>query len=268
MPRGPATTSTPPRSSPSTSGPDAGCGTIQQVPHDRWGYDAASSPVLLDATVGRTHGAGRRAGGEDRLGLRPRPADRPAALPVRGLRAAAQPVHAAAARQRCRRGARHRGRSQLVAVRVRPVAIICSMSRPCICRPATSRTEARRPDGSVLEYASTQTTEESWGTLTALDLSDRGTDSLAGKGRRASGGRGPRDRRRPGVLRGGEGRLRRLPRGDRRGALVPPVRGRRECPAGHLQSGGRQYVAVAVGGNALFGFKQGDAVMAFALETP
>jgi glucose dehydrogenase len=29
--------------------------------------------------------------------------------------------------------------------------------------------------------------------------------------------------------------------------------------------GGRQYVAVAVGGNALFGFKQGDAVVTFSL---
>jgi glucose dehydrogenase len=29
--------------------------------------------------------------------------------------------------------------------------------------------------------------------------------------------------------------------------------------------GGRQYVAVAVGGNALFGFKQGDLVVAFGL---
>ena len=29
--------------------------------------------------------------------------------------------------------------------------------------------------------------------------------------------------------------------------------------------GGRQYVAVAVGGNALFGFPQGDVVQVFAL---
>jgi len=29
--------------------------------------------------------------------------------------------------------------------------------------------------------------------------------------------------------------------------------------------GGRQYVAVAAGGNALFGFRQGDAVVAFGL---
>jgi glucose dehydrogenase len=29
--------------------------------------------------------------------------------------------------------------------------------------------------------------------------------------------------------------------------------------------GGRQYVAVAAGGNALFGFRQGDAIVAFGL---
>jgi glucose dehydrogenase len=29
--------------------------------------------------------------------------------------------------------------------------------------------------------------------------------------------------------------------------------------------GGKQFVTVAVGGNALFGFKQGDMVMAFGL---
>ena len=31
------------------------------------------------------------------------------------------------------------------------------------------------------------------------------------------------------------------------------------------EANGRQYVAVAIGGNALFGFPQGDLVMAFAL---
>ena len=30
--------------------------------------------------------------------------------------------------------------------------------------------------------------------------------------------------------------------------------------------GGSQYVAVAVGGNALFGFKQGDMIVAFGLS--
>ena len=44
-----------------------------------------------------------------------------------------------------------------------------------------------------------------------------------------------------------------------------------QCAAGvnappiSYSSGGRQYIAVAVGGNALFGFTQGDMVMAFAL---
>jgi alcohol dehydrogenase (cytochrome c) len=40
------------------------------------------------------------------------------------------------------------------------------------------------------------------------------------------------------------------------GVNAPPVT---------YRAGGHQVIAVAVGGNALFGFKQGDAVMAFAL---
>lgn len=41
------------------------------------------------------------------------------------------------------------------------------------------------------------------------------------------------------------------------GVNAPPVA---------FEAGGRQHVAVAAGGNALFGFPEGDAVMAFALE--
>ena len=37
------------------------------------------------------------------------------------------------------------------------------------------------------------------------------------------------------------------------------------APPVTYRAGGHQVIAVAVGGNALFGFKQGDAVMAFAL---
>ena len=40
------------------------------------------------------------------------------------------------------------------------------------------------------------------------------------------------------------------------GVNAPPVT---------YQVDGKQYVAVAAGGNSLFGFKQGDAVLAFAL---
>ena len=45
-----------------------------------------------------------------------------------------------------------------------------------------------------------------------------------------------------------------------------------QCDAGvnappiTYSAGGKQYVAVAVGGNALFGFTQGDMVMAFGLD--
>ena len=44
--------------------------SYQQVPHDRWGYDVASSPVLLDVTSQRNAHPGRGAGEQDRLGLR------------------------------------------------------------------------------------------------------------------------------------------------------------------------------------------------------
>jgi glucose dehydrogenase len=37
------------------------------------------------------------------------------------------------------------------------------------------------------------------------------------------------------------------------------------APPVTYRAGGHQVIAVAVGGNALFGFKQGDAVVAFAL---
>jgi glucose dehydrogenase len=46
-------------------------------------------------------------------------------------------------------------------------------------------------------------------------------------------------------------------------------RGRRpfgvNAPPVSYRVGGRQYVAVAAGGNALFGFATGDAIVAFAL---
>ena len=74
-----------------------------------------------------------------------RPPRRHAALQVRGLRAAAQPLHPAAAGRRRRDRARHRRRRQLVAVGVRPEAGSCSSSVRCTCPHATSRTRCARP---------------------------------------------------------------------------------------------------------------------------
>ena len=119
----------------------------------------------------------------------------------------------------------------------------------------------------MLQYASTQNIDEAWGTLTALDLGAGGRLRWQVQDRRAAGRRRAGDGRRPGVLRGaGKGRFARVRRAARgqelwscqcdAGVNAPPVT---------YAVGGRQYVAVAVGGNALFGFKQGDMVMAFTL---
>jgi alcohol dehydrogenase (cytochrome c) len=125
--------------------------------------------------------------------------------------------------------------------------------------------EVVRPDGSVLQYASTQNTDEQWGTLTALDLAHAGrirwqvrTDEpLIGGVLATAGGL---------VFSGaGKGKLAAFAAATGRelwsyvcaaGVNAPPVT---------YEVGGRQYVAVAAGGNALFGFRQGDLVMAFGL---
>jgi glucose dehydrogenase len=126
--------------------------------------------------------------------------------------------------------------------------------------------EARRPDGSVLEYASTSETDEAWGTLTAVDLSRGGRvrwqvrteEPLVGGVLATAGGL---------VFSGaGQGAFAAFDAGGGRrlwsyrceaGVNAPPIT---------YAIDGRQVVAVAVGGNALFGFTQGDMVMAFALR--
>ena len=122
-----------------------------------------------------------------------------------------------------------------------------------------------RADGSVLDYASTQDTGEAWGTLTALDLGAAGriawqvhTEEPLIGGVLATAG---------GLLFAGAGQ----------GwfAAFDSATGRRlwqyRCDAGvnappiSYAVDGRQYIAVAAGGNALFGFKQGDSLMVFGL---
>ena len=125
----------------------------QQVPHDRWGYDVASSPVLLDVAMrGRTCARGG-AGREDRLGVRARPArtasccsSRSAFVPQRNLFTPPQPGDGRRDRARDRR------RRQLVAVRVRSGARAVLRRRRSTCRPVTSRT---RPAGPTAACCST-----------------------------------------------------------------------------------------------------------------
>ena len=237
----------------------------QQVPHDRWGYDAASSPVLMEVDHGGRRVPGGGARGKDRVGLRSRSSERPAALP--------SPSRSFPSATCSRR--RGRATGSCVAPGIagganwspsafdprRRLLYVAALHLPT----RYIAHQARRPDGSVLHYASTNDTEEAWGTLTAVDLADRGRlrwqvrteEPLVGGVLATAGGL---------VFSGaGKGIFAAFDsdRGTRRwsyqceaGVNAPPIT---------YAVGGRQFVAVAVGGNALFGFTQGDMVMAFAL---
>ena len=236
----------------------------QQVPHDRWGYDVASSPVLLDVTInGRripavAHASklgwvfvhDRRDGHllfksdpfvpQHNLFTPPQPGDGVVVAPGIAGGANWSPSAYDPAQSLFFVGALHL-----------PTRYIAH--------------EVTRPDGSVLQYASTQNTEEKWGTLSALDLGDRGhlrwqvrTDEPLIGGVLATAG---------GLVFSGAGQGRLAAYASRTGQELWSY----QCAAGvnappiSYAVGGRQFIAVAVGGNALFGFAQGDMVMAFGL---
>ena len=236
----------------------------QQVPHDRWGYDVASSPILLDVVVaGRTVPAVAQASKTGWVFVHDR---RTGALlfksepfvPQRNLFTPPQPGHGVVVAPGIAGGANWSPSAYDPVHRLFFVAALHLPTR-YVAR------EARRPDGSVLHYASTQNTGEAWGTLTALDLAAGGrrrwqvrTDEPLVGGVLATAG---------GLVFSGAGRGR-FAAFD---ALTGRERWSTQCAAGvnappvAYLSSGRPYVAVAVGGNALFGFTQGDMIMAFGL---
>ncbi len=236
----------------------------QLVPHDRWGYDAASSPVLVDlvrdgapvpgvAHAGKTgwvYVLDRRNG---RLLFKSE-----AFVPQRNLFTPPAPGDGVDVAPGIGGGANW---SPSAFDRDRKLFYVAALHLPTRYVAHT----ARRPDGSVLRYASTRNSEEAWGTLTAVDLAAGGsfrwqvrTDEPLVGGVLATAG---------GLVFSGAGK-------GVFAAFDAGTGGRRwsyQCDAGvnappiTYGVGGRQYVAVAVGGNALFGFKQGDMVMAFGL---
>jgi glucose dehydrogenase len=236
----------------------------QQVPHDRWGYDVASAPVLLEVTehgrripaVAQASKTGwvfvhdRRTG---RLLFRSDPF-----VPQRNLFSPPRPGGGVVVAPGIAGGANW---SPSAYDPGRALFYVGALHLPT----RYLAQEARRPDGSVLHYASTRDGEERWGTLTALDLARGGAvrwqvktdEPLVGGVLATAGGL---------VFSGaGQGTF----------AAFASSTGRRlwswRCDAGvnappvTYRAGGRQVVAVAAGGNALFGFTQGDAVAAFAL---
>jgi len=236
----------------------------QQVPHDRWGYDVASSPVLLDVTVrGRQVPAVAQASKTGWVFVHDR---RTGALlfksepfvPQRNLFTPPQSGDGVLIAPGIAGGANW---SPSAYDATRGLFYVAALHLPTryLAR------EARRPDGSVLQYASTQNTDEAGGTLTALDLNAGGrrrwqvrTDEpLVGGVLATAGGL---------VFSGaGKGRFAAF------AAATGEERWSYQCSAGvnappiAYTVGDTAYIAVAVGGNALFGFTQGDLVIAFGL---
>lgn len=237
----------------------------QQVPHDLWGYDVASPPVLMTIdrggqaipAVGQASKVGwyyvndRRTGAllfkseafvpQENLFQRPRPEGIRIA-PGAGGGASWSPT---AYDQRTGR------------------AIVAAMHMPMRYsvheRPASAGHKARRY--SVLEVAD----GPRWGTLSALDLNQQGrimwqtkTDNILVGGVLATAG--------DLVFMGeGNGNF------NAYDAETGEVLWQFQCGAGvnappiTYAIDGRQYVAVAAGGHHLFGFPQGDALIVFAL---
>lgn len=236
----------------------------QQIPHDRWGYDVASSPVLLEVVRG-----GERipaVAQASKLGwvfVHDRRDGRllfksDAFVPQRNLFTPPQPGDGVVVAPGIAGGANW---SPSAYDPERSLIFVGALHLPT--RYIAHR--VTRPDGSTLDYASTQDTGEAWGTLTALDLGAAGriawqvkTDEPLVGGVLATAG---------GLVFSGVGqglfaafdsangkRLWQY-RSDA-GVNAPPI---------SYAIDGQQYVAVAAGGNALFGFKQGDSLMVFGL---
>ncbi len=236
----------------------------QQVPHDRWGYDVAAPPVLLELTRGpRRIPAVAQASKtgwvfvHDRRNGRPLFKSQPF-VPQRNLFTPPRPDSGVVVAPGIAGGANW---SPPAYDPTRGLIFVAALHLPT--RYIAHRTT--RPDGSVLEYASTQDGDESWGTLTALDLVGGGAiqwqvrteEPLVGGVLATAGGL---------VFSGaGRGRFAAFEAGSGRQLWAWRCEAGVNAPPVTYRVGGRQYLAVAVGGNALFGFKQGDMVVAFGL---
>ncbi|HET9596961.1 MAG TPA: PQQ-binding-like beta-propeller repeat protein [Anaeromyxobacteraceae bacterium] len=239
----------------------------QQVPHDVWGYDVASPPVLLDLThrgkrVAAVAQASKlgwvfvhdRVTGE--LLVRSDPV-----VPQKNLfarpTAAGVEIHPGAF-----------GGVSWSPVAVDPArgwAFVAGIHLPTRYALHEAPAEGDRP---ALRYASLEpAAAERWGTLSAVDLATgairwqhRTPDPLVGGVVATAGGL---------VFTGeGDGHL------DALDAATGELLWQGRCPSGanappvSYAVDGVQYVAVAAGGNPLFGYRPGRTLVAFALAEP
>lgn len=235
----------------------------QQIPHDRWGYDVASPAVLFDlqrdgetipavaqpSKLGWVYVHDRRDG---RLLYRSAPF-----VPQRNLFATPTPEGTVVAPGIA-------GGASWSPAALDPTQNLLMV--PAINIPTRySARDGKGADGTSFRYVVSELQAERGGTLTAIDLADNGKirwqlaiDEPMIGGVLATAG---------GLLFSGAG--------HNTFAAFDSANGQRlweyRCAAGvnappiSYAIDGRQYVAVAAGGNALFGLTQGDTLQVFAL---
>jgi alcohol dehydrogenase (cytochrome c) len=237
----------------------------QQVPHDMWGYDVASPPVLFDATadgkpvpaVGQASKTGWLYVLDRRDGKLLFKSD--AFVPQSNIfkRPTVEGIEIAP-------GAGGGASWSPVSYDERTgIAYVAALHMPT---RYTVREIPAASDKPVVHYTALEPVDgPKWGTLSAIDLRSRGkiawqaktADPLVG-GVLATAGD---------LVFVGEGNG----SFDAYDAKTGELLWQFNCGAGvnappvTYQIDGKQYVAVAAGGNALFGFRQGESVIAFAL---
>lgn len=239
---------------------------FQQVPHDMWGYDVASPPVLFDLDVdGRKVAAVGQAGKTGWFYVLDRRSGAflfksEAFVPQHNLfrRPTAEGIEIYPG------GAGGANWSPVSYDADSRLAYVAALHMPM---RYTVREIAATADQAAVRYTSLEPVDgPQWGTLTALDLGNRGsirwqvrTETPLIGGVLATAGN---------VVFVGEGNGWFSAYDARSGELLWKY----DCGAGvnappvTYRVDGRQYVAVAVGGNQIFGYRQGETVQVFALE--
>ena len=235
----------------------------QQIPHDRWGYDVATPPVLMSLKIkgqkipvvaspsklGWVYVHDRRNGKFLFKSEAFVPQSNMLAEPTSGEGVLIAPGIAG-------------GSNWSPAAFDRKNGLLFV---PALNLPTRYISHKEIKNGKELSYVSTQDGDEKSGTLTAIDLRHKGAirwqektaEPMIGGVLSTAGG----------LIFTGSGQHHFSAYDSRNGAKLWDV----ELEAGvnappvSWKQGHQQMVAVAVGGNALFGFKTGDAVAAFAL---
>lgn len=249
---------------------DAGTGTLkwhfQQVPHDLWGYDVASPPLLFELPTDK--GPVAAVGQASKLGWFYAHERRSGALLFKSEAFVPQEnLFAVPTAEGTRIAPGAVGGASWSPVAFDPASGLAYVAAAHIPIRYTLREIAGTKGGEALRYTELKPVDEpNWGTLTAIATREGGrirwqqrTDKPLIGGVLATAG---------GLVFTGEGdgffdafdaatgeRLWRFQCGA--GVNAPPVT---------YEVDGVQYVAVAAGGNSLFGYKSGGALIVFALQ--